>query len=346
MAGNVLLFTPEGTHGAVVAGCARHVAAGGALVAGFQLGRGYALDEYDADCTAAGLVLGATLRNLERRPVPRRRQLRGLGAPPARRSEQELAMIMPTVQRFDGKVALVTGAASGIGRAVALRLAAEGARVFGHDLNEDGLEETAGLVEDEGGAMEVRPGDISSPAECRALVAACIDTFGRLDVLGNNAGIARAEHFPDVDEASYRRMMGVNVDGYFFTAQAAIPHLIEHRGNLVNLASTAGLSGQAYTVVYCMTKGAVVQLTRALAMEYAKARIRINAIAPNGIATTMSEQFHIPPDVDPELMGRYMGFRRMGTPEDIAALFAFVASDEARNIHGAILTSDRGVTAG
>jgi meso-butanediol dehydrogenase / (S,S)-butanediol dehydrogenase / diacetyl reductase len=249
-------------------------------------------------------------------------------------------------RRFEGKVALITGAASGIGRAITLRLAAEGAQVLGHDLNADGLAETAALVTSAGGAMQTRAGDISQPAECHAAVAACVQTFGRLDVLGNNAGIARADHVTDVTEEQYRRMMGVNVDGYFFTAQAAIPHLLETDGNIVNVASNAGLMGQAYTVVYCMTKGAVVQLTRALAMEFAKTKIRVNAIAPSGIQTTLSENFHIPPDVDGSLMRPYMGFRPMGTGDDIAAMFAFVASDEARSVHGAILAVDRGVTAG
>jgi meso-butanediol dehydrogenase/(S,S)-butanediol dehydrogenase/diacetyl reductase len=253
---------------------------------------------------------------------------------------------MTTDRRFEDKVALITGAASGIGRAVALRLASEGARLFGHDLDDNGLVETAKLVASAGGTMETRRGDISDPEECRALVAACVEAFGRLDVLGNNAGIARADHVTDVTEEQYRRMMGVNVDGYFFTAQAAIPHLLETDGNIVNVASNAGLMGQAYTVVYCMTKGAVVQLTRALAMEFVKTKMRVNAIAPSGISTALSHGFHIPADVDADLMRPYMGFRPMGTPDDIAATFAFVASDEATSIHGAILAVDRGVTAG
>jgi meso-butanediol dehydrogenase/(S,S)-butanediol dehydrogenase/diacetyl reductase len=253
---------------------------------------------------------------------------------------------MQESKRFEDRVALITGAASGIGRAVAIRLAAEGARVFGHDVNADGLAETARLVASAGGAMASRTGDLSQVAECRATVAACVDTFGRLDVLGNNAGIARADHVADVTEEQYRRMMGVNVDGYFFMAQAAIPHLLETDGNIVNVASNAGLMGQAYTVVYCMTKGAVVQLTRALAMEFVKTKLRVNAIAPSGIQTTLSDNFHIPSDVDGSLMRPYMGFRPMGTADDIAAMFAFVASDEARSVHGAILAVDRGVTAG
>jgi len=253
---------------------------------------------------------------------------------------------VPESRRFENRVALITGAASGIGRAVCIRLAAEGARVFGHDVNADGLAETVALVSGAGGVMESRAGDLSSVAECRATVVACVQTFGQLDVLGNNAGIARADHVADVTEDQYRRMMGVNVDSYFFMAQAAIPHLLETDGNIVNMASNAGLMGQAYTVVYCMTKGAVVQLTRALAMEFVKTKLRVNAIAPSGIQTTLSDNFHIPPDVDGSLMRPYMGFRPMGTADDIAAMFAFVASDEAGSVHGAILPVDRGVTAG
>lgn len=248
--------------------------------------------------------------------------------------------------RFTGKVALLTGAASGIGRATAVRLAAEGARIFAHDISGDGLDSLAAEVGSAGGEIAVRVGDISSRAECRDTVADCVAAFGRLDVLGNIAGIARAEHFADVPEDAYRRMMGVNVDGPFFMAQAAIPHLIEAEGNLVNIASNAGLMGCAYTVVYTMTKGAIVQMTRSLAMEYVKTPIRVNAIAPGGINTTLTTNFQIPADIDFDLMAPYTGFRDMGTAEDIAALFAFVASDEAASVHGAILSSDRGLTAG
>ena len=251
-----------------------------------------------------------------------------------------------TNARFAGKVALLTGAASGIGRATAVRLAAEGAEVFGHDVNGDGLKETAALVEGAGGTMRVRQGDVSSMAECRATVEECVAAFGRLDVLGNIAGIARGEHFVDVTEADYRRMMGVNVDGYVFMTQAAIPHLLEAAGNIVNIASNAGLMGQAYCVVYTMTKGAVVQMTRSLAMEFVKTPLRVNAIAPAGIQSGITANYQMPDDVDYKLVAPYIGHRGMGTPEDIAALFAFVASDEGVNIHGSILSSDRGITAG
>jgi NAD(P)-dependent dehydrogenase (short-subunit alcohol dehydrogenase family) len=248
--------------------------------------------------------------------------------------------------RFEGRVALVTGAGSGIGRATAVRLAAEGASVFGHDVNAEGLAETAATVAAAGATMQTRVGDVSARQECVDTVAAAVDAFGKLDVLGNVAGIAQSVHFTDMTEAAYRRMCAVNQDAPFFFCQAAVPHLLETDGNIVNIASNAGLMGQAYTAAYCMTKGAVIQLTRSLAMEYAKTKIRVNAIAPGGTETSLTANFQMPEGIDFDLMVPYMGMRGMGQADDIAALFSFVASDEASNIHGAILSSDRGVTAG
>ena len=248
--------------------------------------------------------------------------------------------------RFDGKVALLTGAASGIGRATALRLAGEGASVFAVDVDSDGLETLAKEITAAGGTVVTRTGSIAERDECFASVEQCVADLGRVDVLGNIAGVSRASHFPELSEEHYRRMMAVNADGPFFLCQAAIPHLIEADGNIVNIASNAGLMGTAYTVAYAMTKGAIVQLTRGLAMEYQKATLRVNGIAPGGIVTGLTNEFHIPDGVDFDLMKPYMGFRPMGEPDDIASLFAFVASDDGRNMHGSILSSDTGITVG
>jgi len=250
--------------------------------------------------------------------------------------------------RFDGRTAVVSGAASGIGRAVTLRLAGEGADVLALDIDEVGL---AATREAATGNVIPRVVDVRSADACRDAVEFAVAEFGHLDVLGNVAGIARGEHVADVTEAAYRQMMAVNVDGYFFMAQAAIPHLLRSaedggRGVIVNIASNAGLMGGAYTVVYCMTKGAVVQLTRALAMEFMKTPLRVVAIAPGGVDTGLVQGYQMPMDVDWDLVGRYTGHRDMAKPEDIANLFAFLASDEARNIHGAIVSSDGGLTAG
>lgn len=244
--------------------------------------------------------------------------------------------------RFDNKVALVTGAGSGIGREVVLRLVSEGATVFGHDRDGERLAETSAMA----GGISTRVGDVASPDECKQAVAACVAEHGRLDVLGNVAGIARSEHFLDVTVEQYRQMMAVNADSSFFFCQAAIPHLLETDGNIVNIASNAGVMGQAYTVAYCASKGAVVQLTRALAMEFVKTKLRVNAIAPSGVNTNLVKGFQMPTDVDFALMAPYMGFRPMSEPSEIAGLFAFLASDEARSITGAILNIDNGVTAG
>lgn len=242
----------------------------------------------------------------------------------------------------EGKVALITGAGSGIGRAVALKLASEGASLLIHDLDESRLQETNELA---GGRLVSRVGDVADPEECKEAVAAVISEFGRLDVLGNIAGIARGENIADVTIEQYRRMMGVNVDAYFFFAQAAIPHLLETGGNIVNMASNAGLMGQAYTVVYCMSKGAVVQLTKALAMEFAKTSLRVNAIAPGAVRTNLLLNYSMPDHFDSDLVGRYISSRELVHPDEVADLFAYVASDRAKSMHGAVLSIDNGLTA-
>jgi meso-butanediol dehydrogenase/(S,S)-butanediol dehydrogenase/diacetyl reductase len=255
-------------------------------------------------------------------------------------------MLKVSPGRFDGKVALITGAGSGIGRASAIRLTAEGAEVFAHDVNADGLAETAATITAAGGTVETRVGDVTARSECFDTVEAAVTRFGRLDVLANVAGIAGGFHFTDMPEDAYRRMVAVNMDAPFFFCQAAIPHLLDTSGNIVNIASNAGLMGQAYTAAYCMTKGAVVQLTKSLAMEYVKFPIRVNAVAPGGIETSLTHGYQMPADVDWDLVMRYSGFRGMGAADDIADLVSLLASDESANIHGAIFSSDRGITAG
>ncbi len=244
--------------------------------------------------------------------------------------------------RFDGRVAALTGAASGIGRATAIRLAAEGATVVGLDIDEAGLARTTEAA----GSMDTIVCDVADRAACHAAVEQVVADHGHLDVFGNIAGVARSQHVPDVTEQDWDQMVAVNLSGVFWCAQAAIPHLLKVDGVLINIASNAGLMGQAYTVPYCATKGAVVNMTRALAMEYAKTGLRVNAIAPGAVQTPLVDNYQLPEEIDFSLMAGYIGLRERSRPEDIAAFFAFLASDEARQVHGAILSVDAGLTAG
>lgn len=244
--------------------------------------------------------------------------------------------------RFAGKVALITGAGSGMGRAITVRLADEGASVLALDIDADRLAETRRLA---AGAVSVRRTDVADPTACATAVAACIEELGQLDVLGNVAGVYVASHATDLSLEQYRRVMGVNLDGPFFLAQAAIPHLLQAGGNIVNIASNSGIQGVPYSIAYSMSKGGVVQLTRSLAVEYLKTGLRVNAIAPAGTNTNIAATAHFPSDMDPDLLGRMSGLRGLAEPEEVASLFAFLASDEARSITGAIYTLDNGLTA-
>jgi NAD(P)-dependent dehydrogenase (short-subunit alcohol dehydrogenase family) len=245
--------------------------------------------------------------------------------------------------RFAGKVALVTGAGSGMGRAITVRLAEEGASVFAVDVNAEGLEETVGLAS---GKVVSRQADLVDPATCADVVAECVDQLGGVDILGNVAGILLSTHVTDVTVDQYRKVMGVNLDACFFLSQAAIPHLLERNGNIINIASNAGLHGVPYAVVYSMSKGGLIQLTRSLAMEFIKKPLRVNAIAPSGTKTAITANASFPDDIEPSLLYRMAGHRGMAEPEEVAALFAFLASEDARSITGAIYTLDNGLTAG
>jgi len=246
--------------------------------------------------------------------------------------------------RFTGKAALVTGAAAGLGRATAVRLAAEGARVFGVDVDAAGLAETRSACPD--GSFASLSADLSTRAACREAVAAAVANAGGLDVLCNIAGINRFHLFLDMPEEDWHAILAVNLSAVAFLCQAALPHLIERKGCIVNVASTASLKGQPYTAAYSASKGGVALLTRSLAVEFAEAPVRINAVAPGGVDTPMNRKLRFPEGMDWKKMQGVMGPRGMATPEEVVEVIAFLASEQASRVHGAVWTVDGGVTAG
>jgi len=248
--------------------------------------------------------------------------------------------------RFHDKVALVTGAASGIGRATAARLVAEGASVWCADINAAGVTETAAALAADGGDVRASRVDVTDPADCAAVVAQVVDEFGGLDVLANIAGIGGMAHFAEETPERFLRMFQVNALGPFNLSQAALPHLLERKGNILNLASTAGLIGQSYVAAYVASKHALVGLTRAMAIELGRKGIRINAVCPGGVNTAIMNDFVPPEGASMSLVSRSFLVREMQEPESVAAMIAYVCSDEAYYVNGAILSIDGGTTAG
>jgi NAD(P)-dependent dehydrogenase (short-subunit alcohol dehydrogenase family) len=246
--------------------------------------------------------------------------------------------------RFTGQTAVVTGAGSGLGRATAIRLAAEGAAVACLDLALDAAQQTAVAIRETGASGRAYHVDVSEPTSVRAAVAAAASDLGRPSVLVNCAGIGKFANSHEMPFEDWSRIIGVNLTGSFLMAQAVLPHLLGDGGNIVNIASNAGLMGQPYSAAYCASKGGVIQLTRALADEYLKRGVRVNAVAPGGIATPLQQAFRLPPDADPKAIRKLVSPLGMAQPEEVAALIAFVASNEARYMTGSIVSIDGGLT--
>ncbi|HYD49489.1 MAG TPA: SDR family NAD(P)-dependent oxidoreductase [Terriglobales bacterium] len=247
------------------------------------------------------------------------------------------------MQRFADKVAVITGAASGIGRATAVRLAGEGARLALLDLQHEPLEALTAELHGRGSEVAAIRCDVSDAASVRAAVAAVIERFGRIDVLCNIAGILRFDHTHELALDDWNQILAVNLTGTFLMCQAAIPHLLASRGNIVNMSSTAGISAHPWTAAYSASKGGVLALTLALALEYGKQGLRVNCACPGAIKTPIRYQFHLPDGADAKLLERIMPFNGFGSPESCAAAIAFLASDDASHIHGTALRVDGGM---
>lgn len=248
--------------------------------------------------------------------------------------------------RFDGKVAFVTGAASGIGLATATRLASEGARVYASDINAELLAQEMGRLGEEGLALHSRVLDVTDEVDCRAAVAECVATFGKLDILCNVAGMVLTKNFLDVTAEAWDRVMTVNSRSVFVLCHAAMPHLLETGGNIVNISSAAGLQGLPYNSVYCASKGAVLLLSKSLAVEFASRGVRVNAVCPGAVDTPLVKNIKLPEGADIALYGRMFPLTGYyAQAEEIAGAVAYLASDEAKFVTGSALVIDGGQTA-
>jgi NAD(P)-dependent dehydrogenase (short-subunit alcohol dehydrogenase family) len=250
------------------------------------------------------------------------------------------------MDRLGGKRAIVTGAGSGIGRAIAIRLASEGARVILADLDEEAAEEVAEEID---GETLVHRADVTKTADAEALVARAVSEWGGLDVMVNNAGVGVAANIVDATEEDYERMMDVCVRGTFLGMKHAVPAIRDSGGgSVINMSSVAALIGISDRAIYCAAKGAILSMTRAAAVDHVGDGVRVNCIAPGTVETPWIERITSGYD-DPEEARKTMQARqphgRFVQPEEIAAMAAYLASDESASVIGACMIVDGGVTA-
>jgi 3-oxoacyl-[acyl-carrier protein] reductase len=244
--------------------------------------------------------------------------------------------------RLAGKVALVTGAGSGIGRASAERFAAEGAQVVAVDLK--GAEETAAAIEAAGGEALALAADVADESAVGEMAAAALERFGRVDVLLNNAGVLDSfEPAAETSTETWNRVLGVNVFAQFFTARALLPQMVElGDGAIVNVASTAGLNGGNGGAAYTTSKHAVIGLTRQLCFDYAREGIRCNVICPGAVETGMTKEIFASPDAAVMEAVESAPIGRWAQPKELATAALFLASDEASFVNGAVYVVDGG----
>ncbi len=251
--------------------------------------------------------------------------------------------------RLKGKVSLITGAGSGIGRATALRFASEGATVVIADQNLQAAEKTQHLIEQANGIGQAIAVDITQEHQVAEAIAQTVQGFGRLDILHNNAGVSVLKPITETTEADWDFLFGVNLKGMFFGCKHAIPYMVQQAGGvIINTASELAIVGQPLYSAYCATKGGVLAFTRALSVEWVSKGIRINAVCPGPIKTPMLQaEFDIAADPTAEETATIQSIPagRLGTPEDIARVALFLASDDAEFVHGAAIIADGGRTA-
>jgi len=250
------------------------------------------------------------------------------------------------MDRLQGKVALITGGGSGMGRASCRLFAREGARVAVVDRLAEAGEDTVALIEDEGGDAVFVEADVSAATDVERMVAATVDRYGRLDVLFNNAGVeGPSVDLLDYGEDDWARVIAVNLTAVYRAMRAAIPHMISQGGGVIlSTASVAGLVGLARSSAYSAAKAGVIGLTRTVALEYGPHNIRVNCICPGFIATPMLDR--VLGDRPESVLHRLAPLRRVGTADDIAAAALYLASDEASYVTGVPFMVDGGYSAG
>ena len=246
------------------------------------------------------------------------------------------------MSRFEGKTVIVTGSGSGIGAATVRRFACEGAFVVLNGRTREKLDRIAADLDPQ--RTLVQPADVSDQASAEGIISAAIARFGRLDVLVNNAGVAPTGSFLEASVEDWRKVMAVDVDGVFFCTRAALPHLIETRGSIVNVSSVSGLGGDWNMSFYNAAKGAVTNLTRSLALELGDNGVRVNAVNPSLTFTDLTKGMKD----DAGLMQKFadrIPLGRGAEPEEVADVIAFLASYDARFVSGVNLPVDGGLMA-
>ena len=243
--------------------------------------------------------------------------------------------------KLEGKVAFVTGFGSGLGQAIAVLFAQEGAAVAGTSTTEAKGRDTLAMIEKVGSKALFRPGDVSNSAQMKALIDETVKQFGGLDIVVNSAGVRTNGSITEITEEQWDRTIDVNLKGVFVVSRLAIPEMIKRGGGVIlNIGARSGMAGQAGRAAYCASKGGMITLTEAMAMDYARERIRVNCICPGPTKTPMVDTS------TPEKLARYktrVPVGRIGEPEDIAHAALYLASDEASMVTAAILPVDGGM---